>query len=94
MINKIFPTPDTIKSAFPHSNVLILDKYSYLPYNWDAVNQIFLHSIPGNIKSYTAGIHWFNGSNVSVGYEMMLDQGKFPQTGSIYPFIQKYLKDA
>jgi glycosyltransferase involved in cell wall biosynthesis len=37
------------------------------------------------------GIHWFNGSNISVGYENLIDQGKFPKGGSIYPYVQKYL---
>lgn len=91
LLKKICNTPDLIPKKYPGLNILVIDKYTYLPYSWNKINDIFVNNIPENIKPYTVGIHWFNGSSIAVEFEKLLDQNKLPTTGSIYPFIKKYV---
>lgn len=81
MIKKIYPIPDS-------SNIFIMDKFYYLPYNFKSIDQIFNKSVLNNIKNYTLGIHWFNGDNKTKQYQNIKN---IPKTASIYPFIKKYL---
>ena len=89
-LNDSFKLPKDIKLKYPDLNVLVLPERSYLPYAWNRIDNIFLHNFPQYIESYTIGIHWFNGSQFSVSYENLIDQKKFPVTGSIYPYVEKY----
>lgn len=40
---------------------------------------------------YTIGIHWFNGSPYSAKFKDLAESQLFPTTGSIYPYVKKYL---
>ncbi|QKF93572.1 dTDP-6-deoxy-L-lyxo-4-hexulose reductase [Fadolivirus algeromassiliense] len=91
LLLKLYKNPSLIKNKYKQLNIITLDKYVYLPYDWNKINEIFLLSLPQNIKDHTIGIHWFNGSKISVMYENMIEENKFPDTGSIYPYIKEYL---
>ena len=93
MINYLYSSPSTIKKKHPELNILILDNKSYLPYNWNQINDIFIVNKPQNMRPYTVGIHWFNGSNESKKYQMLINNNQLPKTGSIYPYLEKYLNE-
>ena len=93
LFKKLYRTPDLIPTKYPNLNILVINKYVYLPYGHKEIHNIFVNNVPENIKPYTVGIHWFNGSNVAVGFEHLLDQNKLPVTGSIYPYIKKYIEN-
>jgi dTDP-4-dehydrorhamnose reductase len=91
LLKKLFNTPSDIKITYPELNILVAPETCYLPYAWDKINDIFVINLPDKITNDTIGIHWFNGSNISVKYENMIDNKTFPRTGSIYKYVQKYL---
>jgi len=92
LVEKLYNYPDDVKKSHPELNILVMSNDSYLPYQWYDIYAIFLHNKPENITPITIGIHWFNGSNISVEYENMLDRRMLPTTGSIYPYIKDYLE--
>lgn len=91
MIKALYPLPETINKKHPDINSLILESTYYLPYAWNRIDDIFANNKSNNIKSYTVGIHWFNGSSYSKNYQKMLENGTLPETGSIYVYLKKYL---
>lgn len=90
LVKNCFDNPVDIKKKFPELNILVMPNSCYLPYAWNAIDNIFLHNKSENITGPTIGIHWFNGSASSVAYENMIDNKTFPTTGSIYPYVKKY----
>lgn len=58
----IFPTPQTVKQKFPTLNVVIMDKWHYLPFEWDELDQLFDKVVELPQRPETFGVHWFNGS--------------------------------
>jgi len=91
LVKKLYDHPNDIKRAHSDLNILVMSGDIYLPFAWYEIGGIFATNHPEKIKPNTVGIHWFNGSSVSVEYENMLDRGAFPTTGSIYPYIKTYL---
>jgi dTDP-4-dehydrorhamnose reductase len=91
LMKHLFAEPYNIKEKYPNLNILIMTNQCYLPYAWNKINDIFVHNLPNNFTQNTVGIHWFNGSAVSMTYVNMIDTNDFPTNNSIYPYIQKYL---
>jgi hypothetical protein len=58
----LFPTMAAVKQKFPTMNVVIMDKWGYLPLEWDQLDQLFDREVELKQSSQTFGVHWFNGS--------------------------------
>lgn len=93
LIKKLFPTPLDIKNKYPELNIQVLYRDSYLPYQWNQIDDIFVNSKPENIMPYTVGIHLFNGSDRTVYYENLFATNQNPHIRSIWPYIKKYMPD-
>lgn len=93
LFEKLYAKPYLINNKYPELNILVMNHGSYLPYQWDEVEKIYTDSSPENMQNYTVGIHWFNGSPMSVNYQNMIDRDEFPTNGSIYPYIKKYFEN-
>lgn len=62
---RLFPNPLSIKSIYPNNNILIMDKWYYLPYNWNQLHLLYDSPYDPCIfetHSCIFGIHWFNGA--------------------------------
>lgn len=91
MIKKMYNTPELIKKEYSNKNILILPLDSYLPYEWNELDQIFLKKNISKIKNNTFGIHWFNGCFEAKNFQNQLEEKKNNNLGSINIFIEKYL---
>ena len=69
MIRKLWPQCHDMIRSFPNLNILVEDKYIYLPYEYNELEQLFDHVNLNNLKSKTIGIHWFNGSPQAKTYQ-------------------------
>ena len=61
----IFPAPSSVKQKFPKLNVVVMDKWYYLPFEWDELDKLFDTNSPFDQAAHpkTFGVHWFNGSS-------------------------------
>lgn len=91
MIKAHYQSPNVIKERFPHLNILVLQKTSYLPIEWDHCDELFKINVPDRIKSNTIGIHWYNGSPIAKEFQNNLDKNNYQKTGTIYRYFQQYL---
>ena len=76
---------------YPELNIYNIDRVTYLPYKFNQVNDIFTKDNSTVIHSITVGIHWFNGSPISVNFQNGIDKKEIPTTGTIYKYFKKYL---
>jgi len=97
MLLSLYKKPEEIYKKNNELNILVLDKFSYLPYVWYEIENIFYNNTPENIKENTVGIHWFNGGDLSKDYQNLFETEKngnisLINKGSIFPYIQEYIK--
>jgi hypothetical protein len=92
LFQSVFPTLNSVKAKYPALNIVVMDKWSYLPIDWNQCDFIFHKEAPKDtIRPQTFGIHWFNGGAIAKNYQNAMSAGKASQSGTLYKYIKEYL---
>lgn len=91
----LFPNPS--KLIENNNNTIIMDKWYYLPYDWDKLHLLFYsnnssnNSLPPLLPSTTFGIHWFNGAKLTKEFLNNFNIEKIDKNIPIIKYLKEYL---
>ena len=98
----LFPQPSMLIGNENKNNIIIMDKWYYLPYDWNKLHLLydissFNPSLSNSlIRPTTFGIHWFNGAQRTKEFlnNFIIDKiDKIDKNIPIFKYLEEYLNN-